>query len=58
MLSENGLYQISIDRPTVSTFILTATPVAGGLQEEDTECGAFTLRSNGVQSADGGSACW
>lgn len=59
MPSENGFYAISVSVPNPpTTFVLTATPVVGEAQENDTECGAFTLRSNGVQGADGGIDCW
>lgn len=57
-LSENGYYAVSVATPTPSTFVLTATPVAGEAQASDSECGAFSLRSNGVQGADGGIDCW
>jgi len=58
MPSEEGWYQITVAKPTPSTYVLTATPVAGQPQATDAECGAFTLRSNGVQNSDGGPDCW
>jgi len=58
MPSDDGYYEITVSNPTNSTFELTATPVVGGAQESDTECGSFMLRSNGVQTADGGPDCW
>ena len=58
LLSEDGHYTVSIQNPTATSFILTATPVAGGAQAGDTECGAFTLNSGGVKGSNNGTACW
>lgn len=58
MLSENGYYEVTVSNPSTSTYVLTATPVAGEAQATDTECGSFMLRSNGVQTSDGGPDCW
>ncbi len=58
MPSKEGLYRITVNNPTASTYVLTAEPTAGEAQESDTECGAFTLRSNGVKGSDGGIECW
>jgi type IV pilus assembly protein PilE len=50
--------------PTVSTFTITAVPVAGTTQALDTPCQSFTVTSTGLRtSADGGGAdttatCW
>lgn len=57
-LSEEGLYSVSIDNPTPTSYVLTATPVAGEAQAGDTECGAFTLNSGGVKGSDNGVDCW
>jgi type IV pilus assembly protein PilE len=58
MISEEGLYMITVNNPTPTSYVLTATPVAGGAQANDAECGAFTLNSSGVKGADGGIDCW
>ena len=50
--------------PTVSTFTITAIPVAGTSQAADTPCQSFTVTSTGQRtSADGGgldttTTCW
>jgi type IV pilus assembly protein PilE len=44
---------------TVASFTLTATPVVGNDQANDTACGAFTLTSTGAQSVSGAATdCW
>jgi len=59
MKTEEGHYTVSIDRTDVDKFIMTATPVAGGAQEDDVECGSFIINSsdaryNSVRDAN----CW
>lgn len=76
MLSEEGYYNIDVDETATATvaacgtttlatalntcYVLKATPVAGGIQAEDTKCTSFTLRSTGAKSATGpsGDDCW
>lgn len=59
--SEDGHYTISVESDTETSFVLTATPVAGGLQAGDTECGSFTLNSSeqkGVTGTIDAANCW
>jgi len=58
MTSAEGLYEVSVQTPTQTSFILSAAPVVGEAQEGDTECGTFTLNSSGVKGSDGGIDCW
>jgi hypothetical protein len=44
-----------------SSFIITATPVAGGPQVKDAQCTAFTVTQTGLQAATGTlgtNGCW
>lgn len=45
---------------TPTTFTLTATPVAGGPQTNDTDCTSLTLTNTGVKGGTGAdsTACW
>ncbi|WP_455201819.1 type IV pilin protein [Kaarinaea lacus] len=58
-----GLYSIAV-ATTATTFTLTATPVGGTTQANDTTCATFTFTQAGVQTAvdNGGAvttaACW
>lgn len=56
--SPEGFYTIS-GVVTVSTFELTATPVAGGVQAND-KCTTLTLKNTGARGATGGTVdiCW
>jgi type IV pilus assembly protein PilE len=61
--SVKGYYTISSaypNAPSTSSFLLTATPVSGELQDSDTDCASLTLSSNGVKQATGplGKDCW
>ncbi|MCB1679557.1 MAG: type IV pilin protein [Halioglobus sp.] len=64
MVSEEGYYTIdaaACATGTIATcYVLTATPVAGGAQDDDTRCTVFTLNSSGAKAAtgSGGSSCW
>ena len=54
-----GYYTVSIARPSARSYTLTATPVAGGPQAADGECGSFTLSSTGARGTSaGGGDCW
>ncbi|MCB1699229.1 MAG: type IV pilin protein [Pseudomonadales bacterium] len=46
--------------PIASCYILTATPVVGGAQADDSRCTKFILDSNGARDAEGSAAaeCW
>jgi len=59
-ISPESHYTISISRPDPTSYVLTATPVAGGRQQRDDECSAFTLSSTGIRANTGGSDnnCW
>lgn len=56
-----GYYTVSVTNPGgAGTFVLTATPVAGGKQASDTQCKAFTINDRGVRKNEGGTNtnCW
>jgi type IV pilus assembly protein PilE len=63
----SGYYTVSVTVPdpaqvpvTPTTFIVTATPVAGGPQAKDAQCTSFSVNQLGVRTATGtqGNACW
>ena len=58
--TENNYYNISASAMTNTTFTLTATPVAGQPQANDTDCTTLTLTNTGVKGATGAdtSECW
>jgi len=61
--SEEGYYTISIATANNdASYVLSATPVTGGPQANDTECGTLTLSSSGVKTESGTAAaaaeCW
>jgi len=58
--SKEGYYTIEASTLTASTFTLTATPVSGGPQANDTDCTSITLTHLGVQGGGGAvaSECW
>ena len=62
--SKKGYYTLSILSPTISSYTLTATPVAGQPQERDEECYTFTVDQLDVKKAFKKSstlnteACW
>jgi len=57
--SENNYYAISAAR-TATTFTLTATPVTGQPQANDTYCTSLTLTNTSVKSGTGSdiTECW
>ena len=57
--SESGLYDIS-SAIAASSFTLTATPAAGGGQQDDSDCTTLTLTNSGVKSGTGAdpTECW
>jgi len=58
--SKEGYYTITASTLTASTFTLTATPVSGGPQANDSDCTSITLTHLGVQGGGGAAAseCW
>jgi len=64
LLSPAGYYSISVDvtgcvnsQPNGSCYVLTAAPVAGGVQANDTRCASFTLADTGAKTATN-TDCW
>lgn len=61
-LSENGFYSASVTASAGTSYTLTAAPVAGEPQENDTDCGSFTINSAGVKGVEGAAIaadqCW
>lgn len=61
-LSENGFYGVSVTASGGTTFTLTAAPIAGEPQENDTKCGSFTINSAGSKGVVNASLpaekCW
>ena len=57
--SESDLYDIA-GAITSSTFMLTATPVVGGAQVNDSDCTSLTLDNTGIKSGTGADpeVCW
>ena len=57
--SESGLYDIT-SAIAASSFTLTATPAAGGGQQDDSDCTTITLTNTGVKSGTGAdiTECW
>tara|TARA_R110002110_G_scaffold415765_1_gene655142 strand:- start:21963 stop:22427 length:465 start_codon:yes stop_codon:yes gene_type:complete len=64
MITEEGHYEIdaaACASGTIATcFLLTATPVSGGAQDDDGRCTTLTLGSNGNRGATGTASteCW
>jgi type IV pilus assembly protein PilE len=58
--SSEGYYTIAITDVTDSSYTLTATPVDGGVQANDTDCVSFTLDQTGKRgsSPKAFDACW
>ena len=58
--SDEGLYTVAATAIAGTTFLLTATPVAGGYQAGDTDCTTLTLTSTGIESGTGANVtkCW
>jgi type IV pilus assembly protein PilE len=64
----SGYYTVSVQVPdptqaptTATTYLITATPVAGGLQASDTACTTLTLNQLGQQGSTGTgtvATCW
>lgn len=60
-VSEEGYYTVSIVSGSATSYVLTATPVVGGLQADDGACTTFTLSSSdqkGVTGTGSVADCW
>lgn len=57
--SDEGYYSLVAIRQ-LQSYVLTAVPVSGGRQVNDSDCGSFQLTSAGDKSATGrlGRSCW
>ena len=56
--SESGYYTLAPSNQTTNTFTITATPVAGGDQANDT-CTSFSLDQAGTRTSTGSTTqCW
>lgn len=58
--TDGGFYSITATTLTATAYTLTASPVAGGGQESDSECTTFTINQAGARGATGSapSVCW
>ncbi|MEM8561152.1 MAG: type IV pilin protein [Pseudomonadota bacterium] len=64
-LSKEEYYTLEVEAPDpncpiANCYQLKATPVAGGIQSEDTRCTNFFIKSTGAKTATGTTAaeCW
>jgi type IV pilus assembly protein PilE len=66
LTTENGYYNVSVTIPdptpgaTPQSFLITATPIAGGPQASDAKCTSFTLNSDGARGSAPSpiATCW
>jgi len=66
LTTENGYYTVRMTIPdptpgaTPQSFLITATPVAGGPQASDAKCTSFTLNSDGTRTSSPNpiATCW
>jgi type IV pilus assembly protein PilE len=65
MISEEGHYSVGVEAPDpncpiATCYTVTATPVTGGAQADDSYCTSFTIKSTGAKTATGpaGYECW
>lgn len=61
--SPNGYYSVTIPAATLaaSSYVITATPAAGSVQNKDGQCTSFSLDSSGTQTSTGTASaqtCW
>ena len=58
--SDEGLYTVAATVISGATFLLTATPVAGGYQAGDIDCTTLALTSSGIEGGTGADVteCW
>lgn len=60
----SNYYSVAVTQPTTTTFLVTATPVAGTSQASDSSCQQFTVDNTGLQKSQDGSGndttstCW
>lgn len=54
--SNRGYYTLSVSALTATSYTLTATPVAGTIQANDSTCGALTLTNANVRGPS--ASCW
>ena len=59
-VTPNNRYDVAINSPTSTTYTATASPHAGGGQEVDGHCQAFTINEQGQRgsSPDPITTCW
>ena len=63
-ISVEGHYSIDVEAPDpncpiATCYNITATPVAGGAQADDSYCTSFTIKSTGAKTATpAASECW
>ena len=55
VITEEGLYSVSVETADTFGFVLLAVPVAGGQQENDTDCPELRIDSAGIKTPI---ACW
>jgi type IV pilus assembly protein PilE len=66
LTTENGYYTVQVAIPdptpgaTPQSFLVTATPVAGGPQASDAKCTSFSLNSDGLRNSSPSpiATCW
>ena len=60
MATDSNFYNISASAIAATSFTLTATPVVGKAQANDTDCTTITLANTGIKSGTGADAteCW
>ena len=58
--TDTNFYSIDTTTRTATTFTLTASPVAGQPQTNDTDCTSLTLTNTGIKGGTGANAaeCW
>ena len=58
--SDDGFYTVAATAISGTTFLLTASPVAGGYQAGDTDCTTLTLTHTGIEGGTGADVteCW
>ena len=63
-ISKEGHYSIEVEPedpncPIATCYTVTATPVSGGAQADDSYCTSFTIKSTGAKTATpAASECW
>ncbi len=59
VLSDTNLYSV-VHNSTLAatTFTLTANPIPGQSQANDTDCTSLSLTNTGIKSSTGGGQCW